>query len=513
MQATALAADGGQAIRSLLAAAGSLPLAWLVAVAGATLCLACLRSRRFGGSGRARLRRGWATRREARRSELFAREGIILGRWGRRGPLIRSGGSTHVFLAAATRSGKGAGFVIPNLLDWPGSVVAFDVKGENHAATAGFRAAHGHEVFLFDPESPDSDRWNPLRRIASDPGLRSRDLQRLAAILYPERTAAEAFWTHQARELFVGAAQLALETRGSEATLGQVQRFLSGPDLAGAVAAELGPDAGASAGVSEDCARRLLRWAESGSEGMRAGILATACERLLLWSEPLLDRATSGRDFAPDELRRRRLAVYIRVAPGAIDRLAPVLRLFVEDLVHANTASPFGADHGNPVPVLLMLDEFPLLGRAGSVERAIAYVASYGLRCCIVAQSETQLRGVYGEDGAQTLIRNCAARVYHAPETAEDANALSNALGSVLAPQRTRSHPSGLLSRSGASVSVTRAERPLLRPQDARAMPRDASVVLVPGCRPIRSTKIRWWRDPEFSRRSRPRAESRTSRS
>ena len=89
-----------------------------------------------------------------KRCGLLGPEGIILGKWGRRGLLLRSAGPTHVFIAAATRSGKGAGFVVPNLLDWPGSVVVFDIKGENHELTAGFRAFHGHEVILFDPILP-----------------------------------------------------------------------------------------------------------------------------------------------------------------------------------------------------------------------------------------------------------------------------------------------------------------------------------------------------------------------
>ena len=122
----------------------------------------------------------------------------------------------------------------------------------------------------------------------------------------------------------------------------------------------------------------------------------------------MLDRATSASDFRLAEVRRRRIAIYIRVAPGALARLAPVLRLFFEQFVQANTETPFGPETGNTVPVLLMLDEFPALGRARAMENAIAYMASYGLRCCIVAQSESQLRAVYGEDGARTLISNCA---------------------------------------------------------------------------------------------------------
>ena len=486
------------------AGAGSVSLVVLLVAAAAVIGTSVLQDRRHQGSRGGRVRHGWATRRDVRRCGLFGAEGVILGRWGRGGPLIRSAGSTHVFLAAPTRSGKGSGFVIPNLLDWPGSVVVFDIKGENHAATAGFRASHGHQVILFDPESPVSSRWNPLHGVSSDPDFRARDLQRLAASLYGERTAAEAFWTHQARELFVGAAMFALEKRGAAATLGHVQRFLSAPGAAAGVLEAFRTPEDAPLGVSADCTRRLLQWAECGSDAMRAGIHASANERLLLWSEPLLDRATSASDFQLADLRRRRMAVYVRVAPSALVRLAPVLRLFFEQLVQANTATPFDRRAGNSVPVLLMLDEFPALGRAPAIESAIAYMASFGLRCCIIAQSESQLRGAYGEDGARTVIRNCANRIHFVPEAADEAADLSAALGTVLVPQRTRSRSAGLFSGGAPSVSVTLAERPLLRPQEARAMGPNVSILLVPGCRPIRAAKIRWWRDPEFRRRRLP---------
>ena len=442
---------------------------------------------------------GWATRPELRRAGLLAPRGIILGRWGRDGPLLRVGGSTHVFLAAPTRAGKGAGFVIPNLLDWPGSVVVLDLKGENYAASAGFRARHGHQLVLFDPESPLSRRWNPLP-VAADAAARVRDLQRLAASLYDVRAPAEAFWTHQARELFVGAALMALETRGEGASLGQVQRFLATPDLAESIHQTLPP--GGAGPVTEACARRLRQWADSGSESMRAGILASAGERLQLWSEPLLDRATAGSDFCLADLRRRPMAVYLRVAPAALLRLAPLLRLFLDQLVHANTGTPFGRETGNPVPVLLLLDEFPALGRVPAVEGAIAFMASFGLRCCLVAQSESQLHGAYGEHGAATLIRNCASRIYLAPEGMEEATALSAALGSIRAPQETRTRPAAGLGRS--SLSVTLVDRPLLPAHAARAMARDAAILLVPGCRPIRAARIHWWRDDAFRRRRLP---------
>ena len=83
----------------------------------------------------------WARESELRRAGLRSGSGIILGQLGDQ--LIRFGGAEHVLLYAPTRTGKGVGVVIPNLLSWPDSVIVLDVKRENWDASAGFRAAHG----------------------------------------------------------------------------------------------------------------------------------------------------------------------------------------------------------------------------------------------------------------------------------------------------------------------------------------------------------------------------------
>src|SRR5262249_34417818 len=104
----------------------------------------------------------WASEAELAGAGLRAEQGVMLGREG--GRLLVFGGPEHVMLHAPTRSGKGVGVVIPNLLTWPDSVVVLDVKRENWEASAGFRAAHGQEVILFDPLDAEgrTARFNPL---------------------------------------------------------------------------------------------------------------------------------------------------------------------------------------------------------------------------------------------------------------------------------------------------------------------------------------------------------------
>src|SRR6202040_4155392 len=125
---------------------------------------------------------------------LLGEQGIILGQIGAR--FLTLGGQQGVLLAAPPRSGKGVGVVIPNLLNWSGSVVCVDIKRENWTITAGYRASQGHAVFLFDPLAEDgrTARWNCLSYVSPRPEQRINDIQRIADILYTEAPGTDPFW-------------------------------------------------------------------------------------------------------------------------------------------------------------------------------------------------------------------------------------------------------------------------------------------------------------------------------
>jgi len=443
-----------------------------------------LRKRRAGTGAQ------WATLADIRRSGAIAGRGIVLGRWGRNGRILRSGGEGHVMLAAPTRSGKGVGFVIPNLLEWPGSVVVLDVKGENHRLTAGWRARHGHAVYRFDPGARETHRWNPLAYVSTDPALRERDLKQIATSMYPTPQAGERFWIFHARELFVGTAMLCQETGNGTPGLGEIQRLLGLPELRAFIRDEVEPR---SNGLSQACVSRLLSWAETDAAATRAGILATAQETLLAWNDPILDRATAGSDFDLRELRHRPMAIYVTVSPQALISMAPVLRVFFEQVVQLNATD---GGPGRAHEVLLMLDEFPAFGRIETIEKGIAYVASYGLRLCVVAQSEAQLRSIYGRDGARVLVDNCASRIYFAPNGAEEASAISRQLGTRLVNMRTLTSARSFLGKR--SVAITPTEKPLLSPYEIRELGAENAIVLMDNCRPILARKIRWYSDSDY---------------
>ena len=127
----------------------------------------------------------FASEREIKAAGMRSKEGVLLGR---KGGAHYFGGSEHVLVYAPTRAGKGVGYVIPNLLNWPGLVAFWDAWKRTGIAAAGFRSAHGQEVHLFDPleENGRTARYNPLGYVRSDPGGNLYDdLQRIAVMLFP----------------------------------------------------------------------------------------------------------------------------------------------------------------------------------------------------------------------------------------------------------------------------------------------------------------------------------------
>src|ERR1019366_5383993 len=139
-----------------------------------------------------------------RREGLFGRDGLIIGKMG--GTYLTLPGQAFALIAAPTRQGKGAGVVIPNLLNYPDSAVVLDIKLENFQLTSLFRQTHGQKVFLFNPFAEDgrTHRWNPMDAIRRNPDLRVVDVVSIGEMLYPRTNDDSGMWNDLARDLFMG---------------------------------------------------------------------------------------------------------------------------------------------------------------------------------------------------------------------------------------------------------------------------------------------------------------------
>lgn len=444
----------------------------------------------------------WASEAEIRRGGLRAETGVILGR--KAGRLLVFGGQEHVMLYAPTRTGKGVGVVIPNLLAWPDSVVVLDVKRENWDATAGFRAAHGQETHLFDPLDPEgrTARYNPLGHIdRSDPVAVLDELQRIAAMLFPHPPNADPFWAESARTGFVGVGAFLAETPDRPFTLGGLYAELTIGDPRSRFPALIARRRADGHPLSPGCVRALSDFTSS-SENTFASVRQSLTAKLNLWLNPRVCAATEASDFDLAALRTRRASIYLAASPDNLVRVAPLYALLFQQLVDMSCRErPDPQRH--PHQVLVLLDEFARLGHAEVLVKAFAYVAGYGLRLLPVLQSPAQLRAEYGADVTEEILANCAIEVAFAPKELRLARDLSERLGDTTVRSPSRSRPTGL-ARGHRSVSESEQRRPLLLPQELTQMPDQDLIVLKAGLPPVRGRKLRYHRDPAFRRRLRP---------
>ena len=440
----------------------------------------------------------FANERELKRHGFRSALGIVVGRKG--GRFLTFGGSEHVLVEAPTRSGKGIGIVIPNLLTWAGSVVVLDVKRENFDASAGFRARYGQQVFLFNPTDRQgrTARYNPLAYIdRSDSDDVIIELQKIATMLFTTPERGEAFWANGARTGFAGVGAWLAETSDEPLTMGAIYRYLTEGDARSFFKKEL---ANPKLSLSTGCRTALADFA-GGSDNSFADIKKTITNVLGLWLNPLVDAATAASDFDLRDLRKRHISIYLGVSPDELDRIAPLYNLLFQQLIDLNVREL--PSEATPVPVLVILDEFARLGRASVLASAFSYVAGYGIRLLPVIQSRSQLRGVYGEHLADEIVANCGVEVAFTPKELRVANELSDRIGYVGQESVTRSLTiHGLLANRSKSISEQR--RALLLPQELMQFPTDRLLLLRGGIPPIIGTKIFYYKSRFFKKRAFP---------
>ena len=455
----------------------------------------------------------WATAGEARRAGLIGPDGVVLGKLG--ADYLRHEGPEHVLCFAPTRSGKGVGLVVPTLLTWPGSSIVHDIKGENWELTSGFRARHGR-VLLFDPTNAASAAYNPLLEVRRGE-WEVRDVQNIADVLVDPEGALERrnHWEKTSHALLVGAILHVLYA-GEDKTLAGVAAFLSDPKQpiettlrAMMTTAHLG-EVGVHP-VIASAARELL----NKSENERSGVLSTAMSFLGLYRDPVVAQVTRRcdwriRDLVEDE---RPTTLYLVVPPSDISRTKPLVRLVLNQIGRRLTEElhPKGRRHR----LLLMLDEFPALGRLDFFESALAFMAGYGLKSFLIAQSLNQIEKAYGPNNA--ILDNCHVRVCFATNDERTAKRVSDALGTATEIRDARNYAGHRLSPWLGHLMVSRQEtaRPLLTPGEVMQLPATDELVLVSGCPPIRARKARYYDDRQLTERllpppepDRPRASS-----
>ena len=454
-------------------------------------------SRRVTTYGSAR----WADATEIRKAGLTDSAGVFLGLHRER--YLRHDGPEHVLAFAPTRSGKGVGLVVPTLLTWPGSVVVHDIKGENWQLTAGWRSRFSH-CLLFNPTDPRSAAYNPLLEVRRDTH-EVRDAQNIADMLVDPEGALERrnHWEKTSHALLVGTILHVLYA-SADKTLTGVANFLSDPacpfDLTlhrMMTTKHLGD---APHPVVASAAREVL----NKSDNERSGVLSTAMSFLGLYRDPTVAKVTSRCDWRIADLiaAEHPVSLYLVVPPSDIIRTKPLMRLILNQIGRRLTESLDGSDGiARRHKLLLMLDEFPALGRLDFFESALAFMAGYGIRSFLIAQSLNQIDKAYGVN--HSILDNCHVRVTFATNDERTAKRISETLGTATELRAQRNYAGHRLAPWLGHLMVSRQEtaRALLTPGEVMQLPPDEAVVMVSGHAPIRAKKLRYYADANFKPR------------
>ncbi|MCA6114975.1 conjugal transfer protein TraG [Bradyrhizobium sp. WSM 1738] len=447
----------------------------------------------------------WASSKEIKAAGLFAAKGVFLGRLANN--YLRHDGPEHVMCFAPTRSGKGVGLVLPTLLSWTSSAVVHDIKGENWELTAGWRSTFSH-CLLFNPTDPRSARYNPLLEVRKG-AAEVRDVQNIADILVDPEGALErrTHWEKTSHSLLVGvilhvlyAEERKTLTRVTEILADPAQSFektlrimLATNHLGTAAEPKVHPVVAATA-------RELL----NKSENERSGVLSTAVSFLGLYRDPIVSRNTESCDWRIADLvsANKPVTLFLVVPPSDISRTKPLIRLILNQIGRRLTET-LNTGKRKQRELLMMLDEFPALGRLDFFESALAFMAGYGIRAYLIAQSLNQIAKAYGENNA--ILDNCHVRIAFAANDERTAKRISDALGTATELRAQRNYAGHRLAPWLGHVMVSRQEtaRPLLTPGEVMQLPADQAIVLVSGLAPVRASKLRHYEDANFVSRLR----------
>ena len=424
---------------------------------------------------------------------------IIVGRY--QGRYLTAKNQQFVLLAAPTGADKGVGLVLPNLLNYPDSVVVFDLKLENFYYTSLFRQRHGHAVYLWAPFAEDgrSHRWNMLDAVARDALCRVGDILAIAQCFWPgDCHPKEKYWNDNARNLFLALVLYVMETPELPLTPGEVYRQSSGggKPIRQHIEDILASRRSGSRPLSPECVDAFNRFLSASAEAV-GNIISTFNAPLLIFANPIVDAATSQSDFDLRQVRRRRMSIYLGIPPHRLSDAGVLANIFFSQLIDLNTRELPERDASLRHECLLLLDELAAIGKIAILPKSNFYIRAYGLRLLSSLQSLAQLEPRYGAAEARTLIIDHTIQIIYPPADLREAEEYSKLLGYLTELRTSTSHTS---TAGGASRTVGSAEhgRALMLPQELQQMPRHRQIIFARYCRPILCDKARYYDDHRF---------------
>lgn len=411
-------------------------------------------------------------------------KGFILGKAGNTRAVDED--QSHILVIGPPASGKTECVVIPNLVEWTGSFIAVDFKGTLFERTGKIRKSMGDEIFLLAPGYENSHTYNPLDLLRRGPEMIT-DVQALATLIVPVTDAKEAHWNQSAQMLLSGLLGYVLESKECENArcLSSVVDLFSATKSFAKTCEHMSNDPDISAWTRS----RIIEFmAVPGDEA--GSIRSTLNRHLMPWQNPAVAALTSssGNAIPLDQIRKRRMAIYLIIDTGQIDIFAPVLKLFLEQ-VNSVVNRDYRAKGENKI--LFMIDEFYQLGRVKSIVSQLPFARDRDIRIVLVSQGIAQIDEKFGKDGRESIMASCALKLFCSFNDRPTVDLVTHMAGTSTERINTISRQ---MPMSGGMGRRTRNEqytaRPLFRPDDLYTWPRDDLLVMRTNTHPLIVKKV-----------------------
>jgi type IV secretion system protein VirD4 len=415
-------------------------------------------------------------------------ESLIIGKKG--GLPLYSNHFEHVLVFAPSGSGKTRSIAIPNLFHFPYSVVCNDIKFSLFEATSGYRKeVLGHACYCFAPtrKSGITHRYNPLDAISLDPLERITDIQQIAHIFIPDNPKEQVIWTQASRKLFKTLMLYLLDSKDHPTTLGAVNRLVKQEKFDSWLQDLLDNTDHFDPEFYRNGYSYLNNHAKT-----RQGIIETFSGYFELFDDPYVDAATSASDFSFADLRCKKMTIYVGFTDEDMERLAPLLTLFWQQLI-SSQIKEIPDPIKEPYPLLCLIDEFSSLGRIERLRRSLKLLREYRVRCILMFQYIAQTYEKYSHDEAKAFI-NIKTKVAYTTEDINDAEFISKMLGTrtkkVVSRSVTSQHNG---SSNGKSISYQAI--PLMRPDEVMKMASHKTLIMRSGFAPVKARQFIWYKE------------------
>ena len=462
----------------------------------------------------------WADLEHLQQNGLIGTEGFILGSFeenGQKHPLQYKG-DRHLLTVAPTRAGKGVSSIIPNLLTYEGSVIVIDPKGENARITAERRAQGNEErglpgmkqnVYIIDPWKITGFKpkcFNPLDWLKTDVENISENAMILADAMVPQRPGTlEPFWDEEAKALLMGIllhVALADDEEGNR-NLGRVRDIIClDDDFFHEVLQKM--QRSKNPIVASTAARTLSK-----EDKLRSNVLSSLQSHTHFLDSPRIRESLSKSDLKFEDLKTKKMTVYLVLPADRIDTFGRWLRLLIQQAITINARN---IETKPEKPILFLLDEMAALNRLTMVEQAYGLMAGFGMQLWGIVQDLSQLEKIYGK-GWETFIGNSGVLQYFGSRDHKTAEYFSKLCGvtTIVKSSITNAIANAFTSSSGQggggssssttssnSTTLDVAQRNLAYPDELMVLRKNRQLVLVENLNPIAGEKVAWFQDEKL---------------